>query len=187
MSEQYALLNRIQDEVTRRCGPCVVAGGCIRDTLMGNTPKDYDVFVFNNAQPIPDQAFNGLEIIKSPEWHKSEPHLQSTFRFEGVIVQVMASECTSLESLVATFDWNVSAFGYSQHRKDPVYAIGNVKDIGSTKKLKLLCCTYPVSTLRRGFRFSERFGMSFDTSELAELCAMASGRLLESKHGVVRK
>lgn len=186
MDVSFDLLNTIQDEFTKRCGPCVVAGGCVRDVLMGREPKDYDVFVFNNAEPLANTCWDGLEVIDSPEWHKSEPHLQATVRFNGAIVQIMASECKSLKELVGNFDWNVSAFGYSQHETPNVFEGSKTKDIGEGKMLRLLKVTYPVSSLRRGFRFSERFGMKFDTVELRDLCVMAAGRLTECEWGVKR-
>lgn len=174
-------LSKMQAEFTRRCGPCVIAGGCVRDVLLAARnnvlsaePKDYDIFVFNDGKKMTGAEFEGLERITTAEWHKSEPFLQATVRYEGVIVQVMSSNFKTLGELLDSFDWNVSRFGFDAGH---TLALTSLDDIGEGKMLRLHKVTYPLSTLRRGFRFSERFGMQLDNAELQALCAMVAGRL----------
>jgi tRNA nucleotidyltransferase/poly(A) polymerase len=178
------MLQKIQSEFNRRCGLCAVAGGAVRDTLLKREPKDFDVFIFNDAKDIATTAFDGLEQITVPEWHKSEPFLQATVRFEGKVVQVMSSATKSLDELLDTFDWNVCRFGYVDER---VLALTSLSDIGVGKKLRLHRVTYPLSTLRRGFRFSERFHMQFDNAELQSLTSKVSGMLARVPGPVTNK
>lgn len=178
------LLQKIQEEFTKRCGRSVVAGGCVRDLLMDKSPKDFDVFVFNDGKKMTGKEFEGLEAIETPEWHKSEPFLQATVRFEGVVVQVMSSSFKSASELLDTFDWNVSRFAFDAGH---TLALTALSDIGEGKMLRLHKVTYPLSTLRRGFRFSERFGMKLDNKELQGLCSMVAGRLAGLKQGQPHK
>lgn len=165
-------LSGILADFTRRCGRCVIAGGAVRDTLLLREPKDYDVFVMQES--LNDGWARDLETVTSPEWHKSEPFLQGTVRWGAAIVQVMLTKHTSLKDLVGDFDWNVSMFGFDD---DGFYQGAPIEDVANGKELKLNKVTFPVSTLRRGFRFSERFGMVLPARTLADLCEQAADRL----------
>ena len=172
------LLQSLCDEFTKRCGgTAIIAGGSVRDTLLGREPKDYDVFVLRGK--FRDGWGNGLEVVDSPEWHKSEPNLQRTFRIDGRIVQVMKSDWSLPGQVLDHFDWNVSQFAFN----GDFLQLTDLTDIGEGKELRLHRVTYPVSTLRRGFRFSERFGMQFRKEDLRDLCALAASRLVECQVG----
>lgn len=154
-------------------GEVVVAGGAVRDTLLGRKPKDFDVFVLANRDgnaPSYDDIkaeLGGLPIAESLFfWHKSEPFLVQSVYWEGAEVQVLSSPCTSVDSLLDSFDWNVSLFAFN----GTIVARTPLTDIAPGKELKLQCLTYPASTLRRGFRFSERFGMQFPSETVKQIC-----------------
>lgn len=171
-------LKTLCDDFKQRCGGlAIVAGGSVRDTLMGRDPKDYDVFVIGGDWR--EDWNSGLEIIDSPEWHKSEPNLQRTFRIDGRIVQVMKSESKDVSGVLDLFDWNVSRFAFDgqDYRQ-----LTPLDDIQPGKPLKLHRVTYPVSTLRRGFRFSERFSMVFAADDLRNLCTLAAARLVKADY-----
>lgn len=157
------------------CGDLVVAGGSVRDELMGRTPKDYDLFClwsgdwkFEDARDTLTERLDGLELVPvDEEIHASEPFLVAGVRFNGAIVQVMASPERSAGQLLDTFDWNVCLFARTRHgliQRTPV------EDIGKGKELKLNRVTFPLSTMRRGFRFSERFGMKMRKEDITLLC-----------------
>lgn len=152
------------DEFSRRCGRVCIAGGSVRDELMGLEPKDFDVFVFDEILPI---QFDGLEVIEVPEWHKSEPFLVGNFRWRGAWIQVMRTDMPDVEALVDSFDWNVCMFAYD----GTTTAQTDIDEIGEGKTLRLHKVTFPLATLRRGFRFSERFKMKLERDDISHLCA----------------
>lgn len=82
-------------------GHLCIAGGAVRDELLGRTPKDYDLFVlwpgpwsYGDAKQAISGAlsFAGFEPADPElEWHQSEPFLVQNVLVEGHRVQVMAN------------------------------------------------------------------------------------------------
>lgn len=168
----------IHAEFQRRLGSLgavVVAGGSVRDELMGRTPKDFDVFVIGlpftaeSAQAVRDTCVD-VPSIEALDFHKSEPFLAVSLNWNGVMVQIMCSPLTSTAVLLDSFDWNVSRFAFD----GSCHALEDIANIVEGKPLRLHRVTYPASTLRRGFRFSERFGMKFEHADLVDLCRRVS-------------
>jgi hypothetical protein len=157
-----------------RFGKLCVAGGAVRDELMERQPKDFDVFVlwpnewkFKAAKEQLTAALEGISTAQpTVSWHNSEPFLVSNLVINGADVQVLANPAQSMRDLVATFDWNVCLFGYDgdYYRGEPI------ENIAPAKELRLNRVTYPLSTLRRGFRFSERFKMKLRDEDIKRLC-----------------
>ena len=162
-------------------GDVVIAGGAVRDFLMERKPKDYDVFILNTSGYIPtftevaDLVRKATELsdykkveIKY-EWHKSEPFLIESIVTPYGEVQIMARDIQTQADLIDTFDWNVARFSYG--RKGFLNG-EDVANIGVGKNLELHKVTYPYSTLRRGYRFSERFTMRFQSKDVRTICNM---------------
>lgn len=156
-------------------GTLVVAGGAVRDELMGKTPKDFDLFLlwanewnFEKVKETLLPRLEGLSRTKPKvEWHKSEPYLVADLSIDGAEVQILCNPAENAEALVETFDWSVCLFARTQHaliQRTPL------EEIGEGKELRLNRCTFPLSTLRRGFRFSERFKMRLRREDIATLC-----------------
>lgn len=155
-------------------GQPVIAGGAVRDHMMNRTAKDYDFFLLGNdytdaAKVLVESKIEGLEVVKQLEFHKSEPYLVVTVRWQSVDVQIMLNPAKSVEELVGTFDWNTCLFGYNGK---VIYQQEDIANIAIGKELRLNKVTFPLSTLRRGFRFSERFGMLFKRDDILELCKL---------------
>ncbi len=112
-------------------------------------------------------ALGGFEPVTLLDFHNSEPFLQSTVKFGAAVVQVMATPHLDVASLLDSFDWNVSRFAYDGAE---VTDLCPVADIGHGKPLVLHKITFPASTLRRGYRFSERFQMVFQPDDVVRLC-----------------
>lgn len=170
-------IETVYAEFSRRLSPfgrIVLAGGAVRDSLMAKEPKDWDIFILQGAgfdyaatkdkvMPILSDLDKGIPVVA---WHKSEPFLVETVKWNGAEVQVLVSPQPTKEALVATFDWNVCLFAY-----DGEYHKGESLDnIGPGKVLRLQSLTYPMSSLRRGFRFSERFEMQLERGTVEEIC-----------------
>lgn len=171
-------LRMIHAEFARRLEvPCVIAGGAVRDMLRGCEPKDYDVFLLNDLWPAQgwDVSLEKTEQGTQADDYGVRP--LGTYRFDGALVQVIQTKARTLHELLWLFDWNICMFGYDA--AIGVVSIGSIDAIGPGKVLKLNRITYPVSTLRRGFRFSERFGMAIEPRELVELCVRSAAKLLE--------
>lgn len=173
MSETPSVVS-VYAEFKRRLGDLgtvVVAGGAVRDDLMGRAPKDFDVFVLGvpftdeSAQAVRDTCVD-VPSIEALDFHKSEPFLAVSLNWNGVMVQVMCSPLTSTAALLDSFDWNVSRFAFDGE----CHALEDIGNIATGKPLRLHRVTYHQSTLRRGFRFSERFGMVFTRADVVDLC-----------------
>lgn len=172
-------LKRIHDEFSKRYseyGKVAIAGGSVRDTLMGKDPQDYDVFLlydfnigrFQEMKEKLSQYISDLQSLPPVvEWHQSEPYLVATVKFEGNKIQILCNPMEDVEKLLDTFDWNVCLFAYDGEK---IIKRTQVEDIGPSKELKLQKVTFPLSTLRRGFRFSERFLMKLPRKTVIELC-----------------
>lgn len=161
-------------------GLVVVAGGAVRDELLGRKPKDYDAFVLNPGWSIEnlseaiwetlyEEGENGrLEgVSEQSSDNGSSKWISGTFVFNERPVQVIASQCASLRELLDTFDWNACLFGVSDTEALQLADIGNICKGGF---LKLHTVTNPLSTLRRGFRFCERYQMLIHEPDLVRLC-----------------
>lgn len=157
-------------------GPLCLAGGAVRDELLGRTPKDFDLFClwtsewdFKSIRETLSSRLDGLAISEpSVEWHKSEPYLVANVKIDGADVQVMANPAATPEALVDTFDWSVCLFARTA---DQLIQRTPLEEIGHGKELKLQKVTFPLSTLRRGFRFSERFKMQLRREDINLLCS----------------
>jgi len=156
-------------------GHVVIAGGAVRDTLMGLSPKDWDVFVLQNGvgfdeikKEISKRISDLTPVPPKVEWHNSEPYLVATIQWNGEQVQILVNPAQSVDDLISTFDWNVCLFAYDGafHCKE------SIENIGHGKSIKLNSVTFPASTLRRGYRFSERFLMQLDIETVVRLCRM---------------
>lgn len=161
-------------------GDVVIGGGAVRDCMMSRQPKDYDIFILNTAGietfssvrekvKVATEKMPKVEI--KYEWHKSEPFLIESIVTPYGEVQIMARDIKTQEELIDTFDWNVSRFSFGRNG----FVNGEcVSNIGHGKDLVLHRVTYPLSTLRRGYRFSERFTMRFKYDDVKQLCGLIS-------------
>lgn len=151
-------------------GIVVIGGGSVRDTLLGRAPKDYDVFVLGSSA-APSESFGaaleGLEHVKLLDFHNSEPFLQATVMFDGAVVQVMATPHADVAALLDSFDWNISRFAFDG---SSITDLCPVSEIGHGKPLVPHKITFPASSLRRGYRFSERFQMVLSSDDVMRLC-----------------
>lgn len=163
-------------------GDCYLAGGCVRDHLMGRRAKDYDFFIlnnslFNNYDEISDKIKQKLSKYKTVntkvEWHNSEPYLVITVKYMTYDVQILFNPARSIDELLDTFDWNTCLFSYGKSNIETCNPYFNnketIENIGVGKELRLNKITFPLSTLRRGFRFSERFLMKLKKEDIISL------------------
>lgn len=155
-----------------------MAGGAVRDEIMGKVPKDFDLFIlwrtewdvekFKEIKETIASCLTGFTESKPVvDWHNSEPYLVATVTVEGHEVQILVNPAQTPEQLLENFDWNVCLFAMTEERTVQQTKIEN---IGVGKELTLNKVTFPLSTLRRGFRFSERFLMKLSRETVERLC-----------------
>jgi hypothetical protein len=114
-------------------------------------------FEFEKAKEQIEPLLSDLaRLPPAVEWHNSEPFLVATVYYKGFQVQVLVNPQPTMADLIGSFDWNVCLFGYDGKEYFQGEQLENIKP---GCDLKLQKVTFPLSTLRRGFRFSERFKM----------------------------
>ena len=168
----------------RPWGNVVIAGGAVRDELIGRIPKDYDIFILGNRRStVVDNAirnqlssFTGipatLTVDSNSNTYAASRLPVGTWLYEGAKIQVMLSRQYSATNLTETFDWNVCKYAYF----GDAYSILNTSGIpdGESLRGRELVPGYlennPLLHLRRGFRFAERYGMILPSTVLERLC-----------------
>ena len=154
-----------------RFGSICIAGGAVRDSLMDKNPKDYDIFLFPNEQwadafglsaELKDELLGYNEISR---FSQSSPHVVKTFNFMGYTIQLMITNASDVYDLMDTFDWNVCMYAYDGE----YHSTDCLDNLSEGSHLKLHRITRAKSTLRRGFRFSDRYGLLFPDEELNRL------------------
>lgn len=182
LTDIYDIYNTLAPKLSF-LGKIVVAGGSVRDFLLQREPKDFDLFILGPkidtvSFPNKFQDFCRLQLDLEPyssdlDWHKSEPFWLTNLQIKGAEVQVMHRELRDTETLLDTFDWDISQFALDEN------GISSRRDISTIKSgefLNLSNVTYPLSTLRRGYRFSERFEMRLKNQDIKKLCAMIAAK-----------
>ena len=160
--------------------PVWVAGGAVRDILLGRAPKDFDVFVGGAqlaAADVQDKT-SSLKAVPLSEFHRSEPFLVGQWYFNGSVVQVMSrAGIQDVNALLETFDWIISLFAVGADGLTTSRC--SVEHIKPGGELRLQGTAHPLSTLRRGFRFAERYGMRINSKDLKGLCERVALMLTE--------
>ena len=161
-------------------GHLVIAGGAVRDELMGRKPKDWDVFVLGQKdnQNFVEQVASVLsDLYVYEDAEGSDPGPPTlTLNLEGEKVQVIPSPCDSLSELIDTFDWNICLFG---HDTGPLkHEQSMLPTENCSFPLKLHTVTHPLSTLRRGFQFCDRYQMFIEKSDIRRLCSEVLAQII---------
>ena len=131
LRERRALLaDRMQIAANR----VVIAGGAVRDALMGRAPKDVDVFILGSKK---GEKFTlaDAEEADIPTWRRSGPFPSANYQLGGLVHQIIPHAAQSVDARAA------------------------ITDLRPGKPLVLQKITHPVSTLRRGFSFQDRLKM----------------------------
>lgn len=153
-----------------------VVGGCVRDSLMGRTPKDWDVCT--NA--LPDdvlRAFRKFHVIKTGLKHGTVtvmvnriPVEVTTFRIDGAYTDNRHPDAVSFVSRVeedlARRDFTINAMAYNP-RRGLVDAFGGQEDLAAHA---IRCVGEPDARFNedglrilRALRFAARYDFNIET------------------------
>jgi tRNA nucleotidyltransferase (CCA-adding enzyme) len=171
-------------------------GGCVRDSLLGQTPKDWDICT--NAPPSRVAAvFAGEKVINTGAKHGSvtvmlgaQPYEVTAFRIDGAYgdgrrPDSVAFGCSLREDLARRdFTCNAIAYNPSSGFTDPFGGAGDIK-----RKL-LRCvgdpdCRFREDSLRilRALRFAATLGFAIapDTALAMERCCGLAGNIARER------
>ena len=190
----------------------VIAGGSVRDIYLGIEPKDIDMYFLGldwskenkikfKQKLDASQLYYEVWDANLP-WHKYERFLIMSIVCKTVKelsdkkieVQFMGFPVDSCEKLLETFDWEMCIFSYepgcmiaSQEALDLCDKIKlyNKTDINYKPPVMKLCnVQFPVSNLRRGFKFESRYPIKLNYGSILKLCkAVIEQDTMESKNG----
>jgi hypothetical protein len=152
--------------------PAVLVGGAVRDLLLEREPKDWDIYFLDSTADDLREKFkahtNDLDTRPFLRHEDLAAELLAPFGH----VQIMATPYSQADLLLDSTDWNVSAFAFDGgliQREDPA-------NIRAGQPLRLLTVSNPMSTLARGFEFSSRFKMLFQSRDVYSLCLAITQR-----------
>ena len=120
-------------------------------------------------------------------WHKYERYLlltiiwQNCKALQNAEVQFMGFPTDSIEKLIETFDWSICLFGYDLEKgivtiDETMNLINKIKSYDPTDQeykppyMKLHNVQFPISNLRRGFKFESRYPIKLDYPSILKLC-----------------
>lgn len=146
MNELDEVITTFSDVLER---PVIIAGGAVRDHLRNEKPKDFDVFMLG-------QTWQDWEAYKVEFADKFTERLAKFPKVESKI-EWHQSEPFLLETIL--FDG-----------KDFTFRQEDLDGIKVGEYLRLNKCTFPFSSLRRGYRFSERFTMRIHRDDINTIC-----------------
>jgi len=151
--------------------PVVLAGGAVRDTLTGRTPKDWDLFYLDADPETVRQAFRAVCVDTSRGFQRHQ-WLAAEARAPFGLAQIFTTPATSPREILDRTDWNVSAFTFDGAE---ILATPELSECQPGCPLRLYRTRNAISTLARGFRLSDRLDMILETADVVKLCAIVSG------------
>ncbi len=174
-------------QILRQAGfEAYAVGGCVRDSLLGLTPHDYDLCT--NALPEETaRLFEGYTLVRSGEKHgtigvvaEGEVIEITTFRTEGGYQDSRHPDwvrfVSSIREDLSRRDFTVNAMAYSPETGyiDPFGGQEDLKNrilrtVGDAK----VRFTEDALRIARGVRFGVRFGLTPEKDTLAAMKALA--------------
>ena len=161
-------------------------GGCVRDSLLGLTPHDYDLCTAATPEQI-RTVFNHCRLVLAGEKHgtvavimNGEPVEITTFRSEGSYEDSRhpgwVRFVTDIEADLSRRDFTVNAMAYSPYR-------GFADPFGGREDLKNRCLravgdpvqrfTEDALRILRGVRFSARYHLAVEEKTAEAMTALA--------------
>lgn len=161
-------------------GKVVIAGGAVRDTLLERTPKDFDVFVLDKhgvgcTEVLKADAVLRLADLDSPDdpkWlYGLSDGFTGTYIWRGVYVQIMFVDFATTEELLASFDWNITRYGFDGKivTEEPIFYNKDGKPYLRDLILTPGNIRWPRSSMKRGMDFAKRYRLRLRRGDLLRL------------------
>ncbi|GAF74459.1 unnamed protein product [marine sediment metagenome] len=160
--------------------PWCVAGGAVRDLVLNQIPKDYDVFTYQ-TKDTPDKEIDRIVVAFREAGYQCSRKSASSYAMTAVEmfgsrVEICMDNHPTPIKLAQSFDWNVclACAWMTEVIGEKKLAVWYEEDMLASVKfrhgsLRLLRDTTPDSTLRRGYNFAYRFGMKFHKEDQLHL------------------
>ena len=170
---------------------CYAVGGCVRDSIMGNTPSDWDF----TTNATPDEICNCFKDFTTIDIGReygticvvvdSEPFEITTYRCEGTYSDSRHPDSVSFTRNIADDlarrDFTVNSIAYNE-KKGFIDPFGGLDDIGR----KIIRCTGEAKTrfsedalrILRAVRFASRLGFSIETETAESMHCLKDNLLL---------
>lgn len=176
-----AYVKNVMDTITRSGHQCFLAGGCVRDHLLGQTPKDYDLTTDAHPEEVlalfGDRARpTGLQHGTVTVMTEAESVEITTFRTEGAYSDNRHPDSVTFVSDIhqdlARRDFTINAMAYSPETGlvDPFggqadLKAGLIRAVGDPDR------RFEEDALRmvRAHRFAARCGFEIETQTLAAI------------------
>lgn len=154
----------------------VIAGGAVRDALIGRKPDDIDIFVFGKISEYVFEEY--CRLFDATEWKVDNSYTQdmetdivfaeAEFREHKVQIIEAKSFGKSVEDLVAGFDWNICKFAYNNDGlkmfDDPANLHpGGTLRVGAVKRQQI------DRSFKRGKEFAARYHLHLPYGEIRKL------------------
>lgn len=159
----------------------VIIGGCVRDTLMGKIPHDWDIATSAQPEEIM-RCFDGYNLMTAGLKHGTvtviinhEPYEITTYRIDGKYTDFRRPDSvdftTDLAKDIMRRDFTINAIAYDGEdiidlhdgignmQRGIIRCVGNPRDRFQEDPLRIL----------RAIRFSARFGFEIDSDTKAAM------------------
>lgn len=157
----------------------VIAGGYVRDRIIGRTPRDIDVFVLNATAESQASIHHSLSAAGIPTVKQAKSYLAAEgrpyfgepieLRFLEWPVQLVTTSCLTAQDVISTFDYDICQFYYDSEGRITASFDERGYEALKTRTLGLRHLLTPMSSLRRGFLFEDRLGFKFRRTDIGRL------------------
>lgn len=154
-----------------------LVGGCVRDAVMGLTPKDFDIEVFGleydelaeilgnwGRVDIVGKSFGVIKLTKNGETYDFNlPRIDSKVGDTHRDFKVRVDHGLTLRQAASRRDFTINALAYDPRTEEIIDNFGGLYDI-EHKNLRHIGPSFEDDALRvlRGMQFCGRFGLSVD-------------------------
>jgi hypothetical protein len=135
------------------CG--YIAGGCFKDIFSGKTPKDYDIFFYNEH----DYNTTLYCVDNDAKWRKkySNDKVQAFYNDDGITIELNHSIFGKPQKVMKEFDFVLDQVSYTESETEGQYELIYHKNFFEDLQMKRLTITkvsYPLSTFNRALRYT---------------------------------
>lgn len=146
------------------------AGGCLRDLMINQVPKDYDIYFFNTADVEKVKAYFKANRLNVEETSLNNYNLTLQYKGQPVIFQFITLMTGSPESVIGGFDFtmNMNYYVFSTEETRIHQDVGDLRLHPGPNIIR------PIHALCRVTKFLGR-GYTISHRELVELAEKAVG------------